>query len=212
MNIDKSKLQPLLWAVVSAWKAGDQDLHLRTDALDEFLGESTMEEVALGLLAENERLAANLKLNLCDYPAIHDSDLDLLIASVEGASQIELAKASGCTPPNISRKVRRVKQRLGWQEGMGSVEIRARAEQLRALASQGAVVAADLMVERDQLKVENEALRKQVLNLSPFNGVPRTGPDTRCLACGEHHYGIGGLPCPKMKVTAQAVAKEAFYG
>lgn len=52
MIIDKAKLQPLLWAVVGAWKAGDQDLHLRTDALDEFLGESTVEEVALGLLEE----------------------------------------------------------------------------------------------------------------------------------------------------------------
>ncbi|QHF28557.1 hypothetical protein [Pseudomonas sp. R32] len=56
MNIDKAKLQPLLWAVVGAWRAGDQDLHLRTDALDGFLGEHTVEEVALGLLAEVERL------------------------------------------------------------------------------------------------------------------------------------------------------------
>lgn len=56
MTIDKSKLQPLLWAVVGAWKAGDQDLHLRTDALDAFLGETTVEEVALGLLAEIDRL------------------------------------------------------------------------------------------------------------------------------------------------------------
>ncbi|MCP3750759.1 hypothetical protein [Pseudomonas sp. SBB6] len=52
MNIDKSKLQPLLWAVVGAWRAGDQDLHLRTDALDGFLGGHTVEEVALQLLAE----------------------------------------------------------------------------------------------------------------------------------------------------------------
>lgn len=57
MNIDKAKLQPLLWAVVGAWKAGDQDLHLRTDALDAFLGETTVEEVALSLLAEIERLS-----------------------------------------------------------------------------------------------------------------------------------------------------------
>ncbi|MND94168.1 hypothetical protein [Pseudomonas sp. Hg5Tf] len=52
MNIEKSKLQPLLWAVVGAWKAGDQDLHLHTDALDEFLGEHTVEQVTLQLLAE----------------------------------------------------------------------------------------------------------------------------------------------------------------
>lgn len=58
MNIDKSKLQPLLWAVVGAWKVGDQDLHLHTDTLDEFLGASTVEEVSLGLLEEIERLEA----------------------------------------------------------------------------------------------------------------------------------------------------------
>ena len=52
MIIDKSKLHPLLWAVVGAWKAGDQDLHLHTDALDQFLGEHTVEQVALQLLAE----------------------------------------------------------------------------------------------------------------------------------------------------------------
>ncbi|MNJ18687.1 hypothetical protein D3C77_129940 [compost metagenome] len=52
MIIDKSKLQPLLWAVVGAWNAGDQDLHLHTDALDQFLGEQTVEQVALQLLAE----------------------------------------------------------------------------------------------------------------------------------------------------------------
>ncbi|WP_460421886.1 hypothetical protein [Pseudomonas sp. ZL2] len=68
MNIDKSKLQPLLWAVVGTWKAGDQDLHLRLDALDEFLGELTVEEVALGLIEEigqlTDRVRAAEKLHL----------------------------------------------------------------------------------------------------------------------------------------------------
>ncbi|MDD1016885.1 hypothetical protein [Pseudomonas rubra] len=54
MNIDKSKLQPLLWAAVGAWRAGDQDLEEHTDALDEFLGELTVEEVALGLLEDQQ--------------------------------------------------------------------------------------------------------------------------------------------------------------
>lgn len=195
MTIDKAKLQPLLWAVVGAWKDGDQDLHLRTDALDEFLGESTVEEVALGLLEENERLAANVKLNLCDYPAIHDGDLDLLIASVEGASQIDLAKVHGCTQPNIGRKVRRVKQRLGWKRGMGPVEILARAEQLRALASRGAVVTADLMVERDQLKADNEALRNALGDL---------------LALYEDDEGCRNLP--EYIAGRAAMAKEAGHG
>lgn len=60
MIIDKSKLQPLLWAVVGAWKAGDQNLQVHTDALDEFLGERTVEEVALGLLAEIEQLTSRV--------------------------------------------------------------------------------------------------------------------------------------------------------
>ncbi|UVM53518.1 hypothetical protein LOY37_14135 [Pseudomonas sp. B21-012] len=61
MSVDKAKLQPLLWAVVGAWKAGDQDLHLHTDALDEFLGERTIEEVALGLLEEISQLTARAR-------------------------------------------------------------------------------------------------------------------------------------------------------
>ncbi|MCP6691337.1 hypothetical protein [Pseudomonas donghuensis] len=68
MNIDKSKLQPLLWAVVGAWRAGDRDLQVHTDALDEFLGERTVEEVALGLLEEigqlTDRVRAVEKLHL----------------------------------------------------------------------------------------------------------------------------------------------------
>ncbi|MCP6695882.1 hypothetical protein [Pseudomonas donghuensis] len=61
MNIDKSKLQPLLWAVVGAWRAGDQDLQVHTDALDEFLGEMTVEEAALGLLDEISQLTARVR-------------------------------------------------------------------------------------------------------------------------------------------------------
>ncbi len=113
----------------------------------------------LALIAENKRLAASVKLNLCDYPAIHQGDVDLLVAFVTGASQIELAKVHNCTPPNISRKICRVKERLGWREGMLVSDIRDRAEQLRALASKGAVVTADLMAERDQLRAEVAGLK-----------------------------------------------------
>ena len=113
----------------------------------------------LALIAENKRLAANVKLNLCDHPAIHQGDVDLLVAFVTGTSQMELAKVHGCTPPNISRKIRRVKERLGWREGMLVSEIRDRAERLRALASQGAFVTADLMSERDQLRAEVAGLK-----------------------------------------------------
>lgn len=55
----------------------------------------------------------------------------------------------------------------------------------------------------EDLKAENEALKKRVDELSPFHGAPLSGQDSRCLACGGFHYGLNGLPCPNMKVTAQ---------
>lgn len=58
MAIDKQKLQPLLWSVVASWRAGSDALDRHTDALDEFLGETTVEEVALGLLDEINQLTA----------------------------------------------------------------------------------------------------------------------------------------------------------
>lgn len=59
-----------------------------------------------------------------------------------------------------------------------------------------------------ELKAENEALRKRIDDVSPFKGAPMTGPDTKCLACGGHHSGLGGLPCPKMSPVAQALSME----
>lgn len=61
MTIDKKNLQPLLWSVVASWRAGDQSLQRHTDALDLFLGERTVEEVALELLAEIDQLAAQVR-------------------------------------------------------------------------------------------------------------------------------------------------------
>lgn len=61
MTIDKKKLQPLLWSVVAAWRAGDAELQRHTDALDLFLGEMTMEEVTLQLLAEIDQLTAQVR-------------------------------------------------------------------------------------------------------------------------------------------------------
>ncbi|OIN44539.1 hypothetical protein [Pseudomonas costantinii] len=167
----------------------------------------------LALIAENERLAASVKLNLCDYPAIHRGDVDLLISFVSGTSQIELAELHQCTPPNISRKIRRVKERLGWKAAMGPLEICARADQLRALASQGAVVTADLMAERDQLKAENEALRKERDARHPFKPFhePAIGYSDGCMVCGQWG-GHFGLPCPKTRVTAQADLPETRSG
>lgn len=61
MTIDKQKLQPLLWSVVASWRAGSDALERHTDALDEFLGETTVEEVALGLLDEISQLNARVR-------------------------------------------------------------------------------------------------------------------------------------------------------
>ncbi|QEO79862.1 hypothetical protein [Pseudomonas brassicacearum] len=56
MTIDKQKLQKLLWAEVAAWSVSAPDWPTVTQALEEFLGKQTLEEVALELLVENEAL------------------------------------------------------------------------------------------------------------------------------------------------------------
>jgi len=56
MTIDKQKLQKLLWAEAASYRADCADWKPNTEALQEFLGEKTVEEVALELLAENEAL------------------------------------------------------------------------------------------------------------------------------------------------------------
>ncbi|MFJ2539372.1 hypothetical protein [Pseudomonas sp. NPDC087614] len=60
MSIDKQKLQKLLWAEVGAYRTGGTEWTQNLEALHEFLGERTVEEVALELLAENERLTQQL--------------------------------------------------------------------------------------------------------------------------------------------------------
>ena len=56
MTIDKQQLQKLLWAEAASFRADCADWKRNTEALDEFLGEKTVGEVALELLAENETL------------------------------------------------------------------------------------------------------------------------------------------------------------
>ncbi|MEI7052177.1 hypothetical protein WCL09_17455 [Pseudomonas koreensis] len=60
MNIDKQKLQKLLWAEAASYRADCANWKRNTEALQDFLGEMTVEEVALELLAENERLTHQL--------------------------------------------------------------------------------------------------------------------------------------------------------
>ncbi|OJT50033.1 hypothetical protein [Pseudomonas moraviensis] len=59
MTIDKQKLQKLLWAEAASYRADCADWKRNTEALQEFLGEKTVEEVALELLDENDRLSAS---------------------------------------------------------------------------------------------------------------------------------------------------------
>lgn len=56
MTIDKQKLQKLLWAEAASYRADCADWKRNTEVLQEFLGEKTVEEVTLELLAENKRL------------------------------------------------------------------------------------------------------------------------------------------------------------
>ena len=56
MTIDKQKLQKLLWAEAASFRSDCAEWKLNTEALQDFLGERTVEEVALELLAENEAL------------------------------------------------------------------------------------------------------------------------------------------------------------
>lgn len=57
MTIDKQQLQKLLWAEAASFRTDCADWKRNTEALQEFLGEKTLEEMTLELLEENERLS-----------------------------------------------------------------------------------------------------------------------------------------------------------
>ena len=61
MTIHKQQLQKLLWAEAASFRADCADWKRNTEALQEFLGEKTVEEVALELLAENELARMRIK-------------------------------------------------------------------------------------------------------------------------------------------------------
>ena len=86
MTIDKQKLQKLLWAEAASYRADCADWKRNTEALQEFLGEKTVEEVALELLADTEAIRKDLESHkrmllaaVCDLGAIGEalkSDMD----------------------------------------------------------------------------------------------------------------------------------------
>ena len=70
----------------------------------------------------------------------------------------------------------------------------------------------EYMQENIRFKADNEALRKQIADLCPLKNVPPQDfrASNKCLACGEYHHGLGGLPCPKCTPVAYSdMAKEA---
>ena len=91
MTIDKQKLQSLLWSEVAAWKANCAEWKRNTEALQEFLGDKTVEEVALDLLAENERLAGGGQLLVRDRDLLkaENEALRKAIADIDGALERE---------------------------------------------------------------------------------------------------------------------------
>ncbi|WP_156388172.1 hypothetical protein [Pseudomonas sp. Leaf434] len=86
MSIDKQELQKLLWAEAASYRADCADWKRNTEALQEFLGEKTVEEVALELLADTEAIRKDLESHkrmllaaVCDLDAIGEalkSDMD----------------------------------------------------------------------------------------------------------------------------------------
>ncbi|PHN65675.1 hypothetical protein AO286_21760 [Pseudomonas syringae] len=91
---------------------------------------------------------------------IHDSDVELLVKVVSGTSIVAIAAEEKCTPSNISYKVRRVKERISWTRSMTAEQVRMRAAAVKFAGRSAGPEVLRLIVERDQAKAENEALRK----------------------------------------------------
>lgn len=70
----------------------------------------------------------------------------------------------------------------------------------------------ELIAERDQLKAENERLRKERDARHPFKPSHEpSGYSDGCMVCGQWG-GHFGLPCPKTRATAQADLPETRSG
>ncbi|UXJ54844.1 ead/Ea22-like family protein [Pseudomonas citronellolis] len=78
------------------------------------------------------------------------------------------------------------------------------------IASADPTTILELIAEVERLKAESEALRKQLEQMHPFKFASQTeGPELRCAACGDYHYGLPpNMPCPKNAAIAQDAALE----
>lgn len=128
MTIDKQKLQKLLWSEVASWKADCADWKRNAEALQEFLGEKTLEEVALELLAENATLR-----DVANFRAIQSLRQDceaLRTALSECSGSLEgemLQKYAGQSPEDMHPVTRRDYDRdmaevAGYRAAMGKGE------------------------------------------------------------------------------------------
>ena len=177
------------------------------DAVTAFMGMATPAAV-LALIAENERLATQVRLagvsaEMTVNDAVGRAATEYLVVAQE-RDQLKAENAGLKTGYEAYEQV--VK------------ELKAEVEALRQIVSDcakscGAAVSVECSLDfMAQLPVEIfsviSRLRNRIADMSPFKGAPLTGPDTRCLACGGYHYGISGLPCPNMRVTASAALSK----
>ena len=150
MTIDKQKLQKLLWAEAASYRADCADWKRNTEALQEFLVEKTVEEVALELLAENERLKT--------LRSTTERDL---------AQELEVWKHG----PSC------------WNCG-DTGDVHDMVGEWRGQCDCNAAKLIDVSSERDQLRADNEALRKH-----------QPSAEVIWCACGDGHvansYGAG---------------------
>lgn len=135
MTIDKEKLKGLLWAESASWRADCADWKLHTEALADFLGERTLEEVALELLAENERL------------------------EVDSGSLRGSTKRMGEDVSKMQKQMRKLQREVERFKAENE-RLQEAHEQICTNYNQVSYASEERGKQIDQLKAENEALRK----------------------------------------------------
>ncbi|MGO2705611.1 MAG: hypothetical protein ACTIOI_02665 [Pseudomonas helleri] len=102
---------------------------------------------------------------------IHQSDVELLVRVVSGTSLKDLADEAKCTPPNISRKVKRIKERLSWVPAMTVEQIRERAAAVKFAGRSTGPEVLRLIAECESLRAD--AIRYRYMRDFPYNNIAR---------------------------------------